>query len=337
MEKIIEVFLLTPVQYAEVGVIVLILAIVGYLIARNESYPIAKSFRYIVIPILPIFALLFGENEAHDVRIHTVTVLMLSYCVLSIIVHLIGMAVTKTTDKKKAHESGNNAIPIQLPLEATFMMDAKFAEALQAKLASLNYEDHAISMLTQKCIRAFNDADSDDRKELVWKSYFCGICYHISNLFSFNTRVHVRILSDVHYQKYVATYEHDKEYKGNMTNMSLENKMIQQSYENNCSLVKSLNPKFHEAGSNKKWKDYLTFTLAQFVHEDHPIFSFGISITKNKEDHDTLLILNFCEIEAIISRHIDDFIESTNIIEFVDKRYFSHAEAIPTALASRNK
>ncbi len=322
MEKIKEIFELTPVQYIEIGILVLLLAIAGYLVTRGEKDGIAKIFKYILIPIVPIVSLLFGENESHGLRIHTITVLTFSYSVLSVIVHKIGNAISKRSNKKKSREGGNNAIPIQLPLEATYMMDAKFAEALQSKLASLSFEDHVLSELTQQFIQAFNKAESDDKKELIWKSFLCAVCYHISNLFTFNTRVHVRILSDVYYQKYVATLER-KEYKGSLTKMSLENMMIQQSYANSCSLVKSLNPELHEAGNNKKWKDYLTFTIPQFVHENHPIFSFGISVTKNREDRDTLLILNFCGIESVVRRHIDDFIEKTNIVEFVMNRYFS--------------
>ena len=319
-----KLLLLAPRQYLDLGIIVLILALISFWISRRESYNITKYFQYLIIPIVPILALFFGEKDAYQLRMHTIAVLMLSYTALTLIINGISALFRNSSRRKKRESaSSSNTVSIQLPLEATYSLDAKYADNLPSKMDALLYVNQTITVLTDQFISRFNAENTDDGKETVLKSFLQGLCYNLSSLFSINTRVHVRILSGVHYQKYVATIEHDKEYRSNMTNMSLNNEMIQQSYSNTCSLVKSLNPTLHENGNNKRWKDYLTFALTQFVHEKYPVFSFGISITNNRDDKDMLIFLNYCNIESIIGRHFDYIVDQTDMADFVQRRYFS--------------
>ncbi|MBQ7097489.1 MAG: hypothetical protein IJN96_05365 [Clostridia bacterium] len=131
------------------------------------------------------------------------------------------------------------------------------------------------------------------------------------------------MLKDGVYQKYVATCDgaHGHEYNDSMKVMSYENKMINESFNHKCSLIKTANPTLHEDGNNRKWKIYLMFSLPQIVHDDKPVFSIGISITKKRND--LFYFLNYCEIETIIGRHIKCIASVPEIKSFIENFYFS--------------
>ena len=279
----------------------------------------------LAIPILGLASALFSETEEHDIRIQIITILILSYVASYLLVH--GIAYIYKLIKLQGNNPNTDKqlqVTINLPVNNKYVVDAKFVDDLPANVDSLVHVSENLHLLTENFISSFSQKTTDSERATELRSYFLGICYHLVSLFDSSTRVHVRILKDGSYQKYVATCASVSggEYLKNMKVMSFDNKMIRESFSQKCSIIKSLNPSLHEEGSNRKWKNYLMFALPQITHDGHPVFTFGISITKKRND--TFYFLNYCEIESIVGHFIEKIMDDNtcHLKEFIENYYF---------------
>ena len=283
----------------------------------------------IAIPVLSLIGFLFGDEDNFSIRIQVSAILLIAYVFFYFLLHGISYAISKLKGASRtAAPVGShptNPISITLPLDSPHIIDNRFVEDIPANVDSLIHMSEKMQLVTKTFIQRFCSCSDDDARGVELRAYFLALCYHIASLFDNSTRVHVRILKSGGYQKYVATCEGaaGQEYKNNMKVMSLDNKMIHESFVHRCSLIKILNLPLHEEGSNHKWKNYLMFSLPQVTHENKPVFSIGISVTRKRND--LFYFLNYCEIESIIGHHIENILndENCHLIEFVERFYFS--------------
>lgn len=307
--------------YLQLVAISLVVSIAAFFLGEKLQNQLGKVIELIAVPIIPCIGFFFGDDESHEIRIHVIFVLVISYIIFCGLFHLAKYLLAKIYKPSDSNHS-NTDLLITLPIGKSFTIDSKFIDELPANVDSLTHMCEGIGQLTREFIAAFNAAASDEDKNTSLRSYFLGICNHIATLFDFNTRVHVRILGEGTYKKFVACEEHH-EYTRNMSAMSLNNQMIEQSFNNKCSLIKTLNPDLHEEGINKnrKWKNYLMFALPQITHDGRPVFSVGISVTRKKND--LFYFLNYCEIETIVGNYIENIVENCSLKEFIDRYYFA--------------
>lgn len=318
MLQLSKYFTLPSSEYINLVSLSAVIAIITFVISLKHSH---RYTELAAIPIVSVISFLFAEDEGFSIRIHVALVMLVSYSVsygfLFLIKHIISKLVSTA-------EKGNNAVmAVHLPLDYNLPVDNSFLDDVPANVSALLHLGLTLELLTHSFIERFCLAQDNSQKEDELKGYFLGICYHLSSLFEPSTRVHVRILKGGCYQKYIAVCDNLlKENSKSMKTMSLENKMINESFKNQCSLIKTFNLSLHEDGSNHKWKNYLTFAIPQILHDGRPVFSFGISITKKK--HDLLYFLNYCEIERLIGGFFEEILndEKCAFKEFVEHYFF---------------
>ncbi len=314
------------VVLASLGVIAVISALGAYFISTKFNGNISQLVSYLATPILALIALLFGGDDSYRIRITLVATFLVVYVLSALVIRCIA----KRKESKAAGTMDNGkdkgAIKIMLPLDHVHTIDKRFVEDIPGNVASIIHVSEEIRILTNSFIDSFSQLNNAKEKDESLRGYFLGMCYHLATLFDGSTRVHVRIQKDGKYQKYISTYAYQN---GNMEpdqramkDMSYNNQMIAQSFEHECSLIKSINPTLHEDGSRKKWKNYLMFALPQITHNDKPVFSVGISITQNINER--FYFLNYCAIESIIGRYIESALddEKCSLASFIESYYF---------------
>ena len=300
----------------------LVLALLSFFISLKNQNHYAEG---ITIAAISFGGFFFSDNDGFQIRILIIAVLLVSYGVCYGAAHLIRFIYKKTQRDTNGENTQGKAMVVSLPIEYKYTVEKRFIEDIPANVDMLACKCENIRLLTADFKDKFSKLTDDSSKEKALKAYFLGICYHLASMFDSSTRVHVRILQGGSYQKYLATYEgsNGKEDLKNMKIMSLDNKMINESYKHRCSLIKTLNPTLHEEGSNSKWKNYLMFAIPFITHENRPVFSMGISVTRKVNE--LFYFLNYCEIEKIIGRHIEDIVdtETCQFKDFVERYYFS--------------
>lgn len=305
-------------------IIVSILAVFSCIIFSKSQQELVKYGGPVFAAVIALGGILFGGDDPYNLRIAIAAIGLLGYVVVyattRFIVFLIGNI------KNKTHTPNTESqLDIVLPIDYKYSIDKRFVEDLPANVADLIHVSEEVRILTNEFIDNFAGLTNDNARHNALKAYFLNICYHLASLFSRETRVHVRILKDSKYQKYISTYAHtslvpDVE---SMKDMSLNNGMISESFTKNCSLIKLYNPTLHEEGSRNKWKNYLTFALPQITHGGKPVFTMGISVTRKINDR--FVFLNYCAIETIIGRYIDSILfqqQRCGLSEFIERYYF---------------
>lgn len=295
------------------------LAIFTVFISKNTK---SKYTEILAIPVLFLCSFLFTDKDPINTRVEIIGILIVSYIVFYAIIAFLYWCILKLF----GHANNTNDatdLSITLPFDYNHKIEEKFIDDFPANVDSLVHVSEEIRLLTESFINSFTQKPDDNERAIAVKSYFLGICYHLASLFDSSTRVHVRILKERAYQKYVATCNGWNEYGEDMKIMSYDNKMINESFKNRCSLIKTINPSLHEDGNNRKWKNYLMFSLPQIIHDGKPVFSIGISVTRKRND--LFYFLNYCEIENIIGRHIQCIANIPEIKSFIEKVYNTSA------------
>lgn len=302
--------------YVWLGIIALALSTLGFFVSRKTKSYIAEI---VIIPVVSLVGFLFDETADYKIRFKFMAILLIMYIAFYFSMYGIAKLVTK---KKTVTDNTTETLSIDLPLSYKLPINESFVEDMPANVAALIHMSEELRVLTDCFIARFCSLPTDAEKEHALRSYFLGMCYHLASLFDNSTRVHVRILQEDFYCKYIATYDSGYEYKDKMKAMSINNKMIQESFKRKCSLIKTSNLELHEDGSSKKWKNYLMFALPQIVHDNNPVFTVGISVTRKKNE--LFYFLNYCEIESIIGHYIEKIIkdEKCQIGDFIEKCYF---------------
>ena len=98
--------------------------------------------------------------------------------------------------------------------------------------------------------------------------------------------------------------------------------MIRQSYNNQTSLIKSLNIQYDERGTHRKvWEDYMTLTFCDIKKDGNPFISMGISV-KNKEKFKHLLyFLNFYKIENFLQDRLKEIDKVYHIVDTIETNF----------------
>lgn len=183
-----------------------------------------------------------------------------------------------------------------------------------------------IRIHTQDFVERLEKSDNNEEKHLLLDAFFLGICtFTIVDLFQENgtnkIRVHFRKLDDQEeYVKLVATTGITASEKDLTPIPIAKANMINQSYRNRASMIKSLNIQYHfETANEQVWNEYLTYTFGDLFYNSHPFLSFGISV-KNKARFESMFyFLNFCKIEYILQESIDKIATTCDIINIISE------------------
>ncbi len=304
-----------------IGLISLVISVIIRIVAEKSN---KNSVEIAAIVIIPIVGNFFSDSDPINVRSIVIAYSLFVYLVCTLICHLIVFLVKKC--KSILGESvPQEGLTVVLPRDAPFRIDQGFIDNLPADVDSLTHMCYEVGVITSSFTEQFPTLDTDQKRAELIRSYFLGICYHLLDLFDDSVRVHVRILKklsemDYIYEKYVATFN-KKEYQRAMKPMSANNKMILTSYQNEQSLIASLNKSLCEPGSRQTWKNFMTFALRSVTYEGKPVFSMGISTARVKTDR--LFFLNYCCIETIIERYVEIMVSTKGCKDFIIKHYFS--------------
>ena len=308
-------------------IIVSILAVFSCIIFSKSQQELVKYGGPVFAAVIALGGILFGGDDPYNLRIAIAAIGLLGYALCYFLTwSLLSIINVKAT---KSANTGKSRLTITLPVNNIHPIDRRFLEELPANVADLTYVCAEIKELTDKFIIEFSNLTDDGNRDRALKVYFIKICYYLAMLIGGETRAHVRILKDAKYQRYISTFANDTNQKkansGKMKDMSLDNKMISTSFSQRCSLIKLENLSLHEDGSNKKWQNYLMFALPQITHDNKPVFTMGISITRKISER--LVFLNYCAIEQIIGTYIDSILDDPKcqLAEFVERFYFHNA------------
>lgn len=318
----------------DLPVIICLMVIVGVLAwgvhhtaqKAKESGNIPQLVSFWLVPMITFIAILFGGDDNYRVRITILAISMGGYMVFYHVFEWFSAWKKKQHSSSTEEATDKSAIKVTLPIKYVHTIDKRFVDDIPANVASVVHVSEEIRIHTNNFIASFSKQTDDIERDKALRAYFLGICYHLATLFDHSTRVHVRILKDGKYQKFISTYANQdgmlKPDAQSMKDMSYDNQMIAQSYANKCSLIMSLNPGLHEEGSRKEWKNYLMFALPQIKHDNKPVFSMGISVTR--KINELFFFLNYCAIETIIGRFIESVLEDEKcgLGDFVERFYF---------------
>lgn len=310
-----------------IAIIAFVLVWGVYCTLSKQSGNLTKTISFWVTPAVALVAILFGGNDGYRVRIVIVAVLLAAYMICFWIFNAYNTWKHGKSNASNDVKKNDPPIEVILPINNPYTIEKRFVEDVPANVASVIHVSEEIRIHTNNFIASFSKQTDDAERDKELRAYFLGICYHLATLFDHTTRVHVRILKDGKYQKFISTYASQdgmlKPDVQSMRDMSYDNKMIAKSFEERCSLIMSLNPDLHEKGSRKEWKNYLMFALHQVKHNDKPVFSMGISVTR--KINELFFFLNYCAIETIIGRYIESILEDKNcgLGDFIERFYFN--------------
>ncbi len=286
------------------------------------------------IPLIPlvisIITVLFSDEDSYRVRIITLSILLVMYCCFVVLFGFIWNLCICRLKSVNTKTNALNPIGITLPLKKEYPISKQFVDDFPANVRLIVHVNEDIRILTDAFIAQFPKLKNDEERDSALRGYFLGICYYLATMFDRETRVHVRILKDSKYQKFISTYSNSGALGGMTADtqrikaMSFDNKMISESFRNRCSLIKELNPSLHEEGSRAKWINYLTFALPQVEHDGKPVFSMGISISRIG-NNPLLYFLNYCTIEEIVGGFIERILDDPNcrLSDFIERYYFA--------------
>lgn len=325
----------TSASVVDAPLIICLMVIVGVLAwgvhytsqKAKESGNIPQLVSFWLVPVITFLAILFGGDDNYRVRIIILALSMGGYMVFFCIFEWFGAWKREQRGSSTDGTNDKDTIKVTLPIQNVHTIDKRFVEDIPANVASIIHVSEEIRILTNNFTKSFAQQKDDTKRDEELRGYFLGICYHLATLFDHSTRVHVRILRGAKYQKFISTYAYqDGSFKPDvqkMKDMSYDNQMIAKSFEHQCSLIKSLNPTLHESGSRNKWQNYLMFALPQITHDNKPVFSMGISVTRKINER--FYFLNYCAIETIIGRYIESVLEDEKcgLGDFVERFYFS--------------
>lgn len=214
-----------------------------------------------------------------------------------------------------------NAVAMSLPMEAYIPMTNDFLGQFPDFIESLAKYINDITRITSEYIQSFDE----EKKYPLLYSYFLALCsFTMEDLFdtsSKNVRIHFRVLQKNKYVKFVAKIGKNL-YEDDLTPMPLTKGMIRQSYNNQTSLIKSLNIQYDERSNHRKiWEDYMTLTFCDIKKDGYPFISMGISV-KNKEKFKHLLyFLNFYKIENFLQDRLKEIDKVYNIVDTIEENF----------------
>ena len=183
-----------------------------------------------------------------------------------------------------------------------------------------------IRIHTQDFVERLEKSNDNEEKRILLDAFFLGICtFTIVDLFHENgtnkIRVHFRKLdSKEEYVKLVAATGMIASEKDLTPIPIAKANMINQSYRNRASMIKSLNIQYHfETANEQIWNEYLTYTFGELFNNGHPFLSFGISVKNKAKFENMFYFLNFCRIEYILQESIDKIATKCDIINIISE------------------
>lgn len=223
--------------------------------------------------------------------------------------------------ESKLQKQIQDKVAMNLPMEAYVPMTNDFLGQFPDFIESLAKYINDVGRITSEYIDCFDE----NKKYNLLYSYFLALCsFTMEDLFdtsSQNVRIHFRILEGDKYVKFVAKIGKSI-YEDDLTPMPLNRGMIRQSYNNQTSLIKSLNIQYDERGTHRKvWEDYMTLTFCDIKKDGNPFISMGISV-KNKEKFKHLLyFLNFYKIENFLQDRLKEIDKVYHIVDTIETNF----------------
>lgn len=223
--------------------------------------------------------------------------------------------------ESKLQKQIQDKVALNLPMEAYVPMTNDFLGQFPDFIEGLAKYINDVGRITSDYIDSFDE----NKKYNLLYSYFLALCsFTMEDLFdtsSKNVRIHFRILEGDKYVKFVAKIGKSI-YEDDLTPMPLNRGMIRQSYNNQTSLIKSLNIQYDERGTHRKiWEDYMTLTFCDIKKDGNPFISMGISV-KNKEKFKHLLyFLNFYKIENFLQDRLKEIDKVYHIVDTIENNF----------------
>lgn len=218
------------------------------------------------------------------------------------------------------------ALSITLPLNYELPIEKRFLICIPGYTNNLLKFYYSIEKTTKMFCDKYNQGQTDDLAFLL--GYLSSICIDINTkLFNDSAnhiRTHFRVKCNDNYIKFIA-FQGNSKFENDLTKIPIDRGLIKASYDNRCSLIKSLNYDLHHKANNDGyWKNYISFALLGLCEGEYPLMSIGISISDEALYNDLLYFINFCQIERIISDCVSQINKVCNIysvIENFNKRY----------------
>lgn len=212
------------------------------------------------------------------------------------------------------------AISITLPLNQKMPIDNRFLSCIPGYTNNLLQFYYSIKKTTNLFYEKYKKDKTDDLAFLF--GYLSSVCIDVNTkLFNDSAnhiRTHIRVKHNNDYVKFIA-FQGSNKFENDLTSIPIDLGLIRPSYDNRCSLVKSLNRNLHYQSNNDAyWKNYISFALLDICEEGYPLMSIGISISDEALYNDLLYFINFCQIERIISDCVSQINSVCNIYKIAD-------------------
>jgi hypothetical protein len=222
-----------------------------------------------------------------------------------------------------SEDNSNKLITVKLQRTFSWRLTSEIISSLPVRVSEIVHSCDKIDRATDKFIDRYNKLNSDSERAELLEIYFLELCNYLGLIFDHSSRVHIRILRNNQYEKFIASFDGQKE-TDPLAHMNLNNKMINTSFKHNCSLVKTCNPRLHQTAAHDDiWQDYITFAITRIAHrigrKDKPVFTFGVS---SRTPNDPILkILNFLKIEGVIGDYFKRICAETDFRDFIARYY----------------
>lgn len=220
------------------------------------------------------------------------------------------------------NEQQKNAVGLTLPVDSFIPVTNELLGKFPNYTEGLSKFMYDLQQLTDDYCN-YREFDSKKGKFDVVYSYFLAICsFAMEDLFdtsSKNVRIHFRYLGGDEYVKLVAK-EGKFIYEDELTPMPKNQSLINSSFINKASLIKSLNtgPQYYKGNNRNVWEDFMTIAFYGICKDDVPFISMGISVRNKERFKHLLYFLNFCKIENFLQENLMRFNKCYNIIDTIE-------------------
>ena len=208
-------------------------------------------------------------------------------------------------EQEKLLKIGKKNLKVIIPDKKAVFLNQSFIETLPSYTNDLIYTYIAIKKSHDEILKK----ESIDRYDL--KAYFLTISTYIMDFLfeSGEIRVHFRKYDfrTEMYEIVCALTGVNKRPEQKLTPIPFKDSMIEKSFRCRRGMIKSVNPEADYHGNhNTKWKDYLTLTFWNIIHEEKPVLTMGISVRNTERYKKLFYFLEYIEFDIFINDCIED-------------------------------
>ena len=211
-----------------------------------------------------------------------------------------------------------NSVYMRLPIDFKLPLNNGFVDCISDYVIAFSEFYYSLKSNTKNFLENYN---KDTNKINFLLGYLSSICMDVNTkLFNTNSqsiRTHIRVKNNNVYTKLIA-FIGCNSFNDDLTDIPIDNGMIEYAHSNRCSLIKSINIEHHYKGENDThWKNYISFAISGIYIDNYPLLSMGISIANESLYNNLLYFINACQIERVISESIAQIDARCNIIEVI--------------------